>query len=113
MDDSLIWMILILTIVICDCLAVFLYQKKKIPLWVSAIGMALLVPVIVGLFINLGLSYAKTNYPEEDRVGIAFAGGFMAVFLGFHAVIVFAIGIILNIWTFVQNKRKAKKNHVL
>ena len=105
MDDSLVWMILILTIVICDCLAVFLYQKKKIPLWVSAIGMALLVPVIVVLFINLGLNYAETHYPEDDRTGIAFAGGFMAVFLGFHACIVFAIGIILNIFTLVKNKR--------
>lgn len=36
---------------------------------------------------------------------VAFAGGFLAVTLGYHAIIVFVIGVIVNIYTFVRNKK--------
>lgn len=104
--DAIVWIVLLLSIVICDYLAAYLYQKKKIPLWASAIGMALLVPVIVGSFVYLGVSYNKIVglEPGDTGEGVAFAGGFLAVILGFHAIIVFVIGVIVNIYTFVRNK---------
>ncbi|MCY9547019.1 hypothetical protein [Lysinibacillus xylanilyticus] len=104
--DAIVWIVLLLSIVICDYLASYLYKNKKIPLWASAIGMALLIPVIVGSFVYLGVSYAKAFEPDNTREGIAFAGGFMALILALNAIIMFVIGVILNIYTFVKNKRE-------
>jgi hypothetical protein len=104
--DAIVWIILLLSIVICDYLASYLYKNKKIPLWASAIGMALLIPVIVGSFVYLGVSYSKTYEPDNTREGIAFAGGFMALILALNAIIIFVIGVILNIYTFVKNRRE-------
>lgn len=98
----IVWIILLLSIVVCDYLASYLYKNKKIPLWASAIGMALLIPVIVGSFVYLGVSYVKAFEPDNTREGIAFAGGFMALILALNAIIVFVIGVILNIYTFVK-----------
>ncbi|MGE7696675.1 hypothetical protein ACQKNC_21695 [Lysinibacillus sp. NPDC094177] len=104
--DAIVWIVLLLSIVICDYLATYLYKTKKIPLWVSAIGMALLIPVIVGSFVYLGVSYAKAFEPDNTREGIAFAGGFMVVILALNAIIMFVIGVILNICTFFKNKQR-------
>jgi len=46
--DAIVWVVLLLSILICDYLATYLYQKKKFPLWATAIGMAILILVIVG-----------------------------------------------------------------
>lgn len=109
--DTIVWFTLILTIIICDWLAIHLYQTKKIPLWVSAIGMALLVPVIVGSFMFLMLKLIE-NDPTDDGTGVAFAGGFMVLFLAAHAILIFIIGVIVNIFTFVRNKLKVKKGAI-
>lgn len=109
--DTIVWFVLILTVIICDWLAIYLYQTKKIPLWVSAIGMALLVPVIVFSFVSLMLKLTE-NDPNDDGTGIAFAGGFMVLFLADHAIIIFVIGVILDIYTFIRNKLKIKKDAV-
>ena len=110
--DAIVWIVLLLSIVVCDYLAAYLYKKKKIPIWVSAIGMALLVPVIVGSFVYFGDSYNKYVglEPGDTGEGVAFAGGFIALILGLHAIIVFVIGVIFNIYTFVKSKQKAKNN---
>ncbi|MFJ8519004.1 hypothetical protein [Lysinibacillus xylanilyticus] len=102
--DAIVWIVLLLSIVICDYLASYLYKNKKIPLWASAIGMALLVPVIVGSFVYLGISYNNKIglEPGETGEGIAFAGGFIAVILALNAIIMFVIGVILNIYTFLK-----------
>lgn len=107
--DAIVWMTILLSILICDGLALYLYQKRKIPLWISAVVMALLVPVIVYSFVSLGINYANKNYENEDDVwqGIAFAGGFIAIVLAFNAIIIFVIGVILNIYTFIKKKQKA------
>lgn len=112
--DAIVWIVLLLSIVICDFLAVYLYRKKKIPLWASAIGMALFVPVIVGSFVYLGVSYNNSVglEPGDTGEGVAFAGGFLAVTLGLHAIIVFVIGVIINIYTFVK-KTKSRNHQVL
>ena len=112
--DAFVWMILILPIVICDGLAIYLYRKWKIPIWLSAIGMALLVPVIFYSFISYGMWYMERyekihGYQGGDGTGVAFAGGFLAVTLGLHAIIVFVIGVIFNIYTFIKNKLKASR----
>lgn len=111
--DAIVWIVLLLSIFICDFLAVYLYRKKKIPLWASAIGMALFVPVIVGIFIYWGVSYNNRVGLEADDTGegVAFAGGFLAVTLGLHAIIVFVIGVIINIYTLFKNAKR-QKNHV-
>ena len=106
--DTIVWFVLIFTIIICDYLATYLYRTKKIPIWVSAIGMALLVPVVVGSFMYLMLKWIE-NDPTDDGTGVAFAGGFMVLFLAAHAIIIFVIGVIINIYTFVRNKLKIKK----
>ncbi|MGE7691442.1 hypothetical protein ACQKMI_19815 [Lysinibacillus sp. NPDC097214] len=102
--DAIVWIVLLLSIVICDYLASYLYKHKKIPIWASAIGMALLIPVIVGSFMYLGINYGLE--PGDTGEGVAFAGGFMVLILAFNAIIMFVIGVILNIYTFVKNKRK-------
>ena len=91
--------------------AVYLYKKKRIPIWVSAIGMALLVPVTVFCFISFGIDSNRIVglEPDDAGEGVGFAGGFLALILGFHAIIVFVIGIIVNIYTFVKKTLKAKK----
>jgi len=101
--DAIVWIVLLLSIVICDYLASYLYKHKKFPLWASAIGMALLIPVIVGSFVYLGINYGLE--PGDTGEGVAFAGGFMVLILAFNAIIMFVIGVILNIYTFVKNKR--------
>ena len=113
--DSIVWLIIVLSIVICDGLAVFLYHKKRFPIWGSAIIIALLVPVIVYSFVALGIDYFHRNNtdPDDTGEGIGFAGGFMALVLAFNAIIMFVIGVILNIATFINNKKKRKKSHVL
>lgn len=58
--DSIVWLVIILSI-LSDGLAVYLYRKKKFPLWASAIIMALLVPVIVYSFVALGIDYFSTG----------------------------------------------------
>ncbi|MGE8001285.1 hypothetical protein ACQKOF_22085 [Lysinibacillus sp. NPDC093190] len=100
--DAIVWIVLLLSIVVCDYLAAYLYKNKKIPIWASAIGMAVLIPVIVGSFVYLGVSYAKAFEPDNTREGIAFAGGFIAVILALNSIIMFVIGVILNIYTFVK-----------
>ncbi len=106
--DSIVWIVLLLSLVICDGLAVYLYQKRKIPLWVSSIVMALLVPVIVYCFIAFGIYHANKNFdPDDTREGIAFAGGFMVLVLALNAIIMFVIGVVLNVYTFIKNKQKS------
>lgn len=107
--DAIVWMVILVSIVICDGLALYLYQKRKTPLWVSALVMALLVPVIVYIFVTLGINYANKNFENEDDIwqGIAFAGGFIAIVLAFNAIIIFVTGVILNIYTFIKRKQKA------
>ena len=106
--DAIVWMIIILSIVICDGLAVYLYKKRKIPIWLSAIGMAILVPVIVWSFVSIGIEYNNTVglEPGDTGEGVAFAGGFIAVILGFNAILVFGLGIIVNMYTFIKYKLK-------
>lgn len=106
--DSIVWLVIILSILICDGIAVYLYRKKRIPLWVSAIIIALLVPVIVYSFVALGIDYFnRTNTdPDNTGVGIAFAGGFIALVLAFNAIVMFVIGVILNIYTFIKKRKK-------
>lgn len=106
--DSIVWLIIILSIVICDGIAVYLYHKKRIPLWGSAIIIALLVPVIVYSFVASGIDYFEKNNtdPDDTGEGIAFAGGFIAIVLAFNAIIMFVIGVILNIYTFIKKKQR-------
>lgn len=106
--DSIVWLIIILSILICDGIAVYLYRKKRFPLWVSAIIIALLVPVIVFSFVVLGIDYFKrTNTdPYNTGEGIAFAGGFIAIVLAFNAIVMFVIGVILSIYTFIKKRQR-------
>ena len=88
----------------------YLYKKKKIPLWVSAIVLALLSLVIVSSFVSLGIYYGNKNPGNnagDEWQGIAFAGGFIAIVLALNAIIMFVIGVILNIYTFIKKKQKA------
>ena len=105
--EVIFWLVLLLAVGFCDYFAVFFHQKKKFPIWVSAIGMALLIPVFVGGFVYLGLNFIAFD-PDDTREGVAFAGGFMAIILVFNAIIMFMIGVILNIYMFFKNRR----NHV-
>ena len=108
--DGIVWMIIFLSIVIGDGLALYLYRKKKIPLWVSAIVFALLASVIVYSFVSLGIYYGNKNSGNDaadEWQGIAFAGGFIAIVLALNAIIMFVIGVILNIYTFIKKKQKA------
>ncbi|MER2006395.1 MAG: hypothetical protein ABS939_02990 [Psychrobacillus sp.] len=112
--DSIVWLIIVLSIVICDGLAVFLYFKKRFPIWGSAIIIALLVPVIVYSYLSLEIDYSQNNTgPDDMGEEMGFAGGFIALVLAFNAIIMFVIGVILNIATFVNNKKNRKKSHVL
>ncbi|SKA89877.1 hypothetical protein [Sporosarcina newyorkensis] len=113
--DALVWIVLFLSIVICDYVAVYLYKQKRFPLWLSAIGMALLVPVIVFSFVSVGVSYNNIVglEPDDTGEGVAFAGGFIAVVLGLHSIIVFVIGAIVSIYNFTRKTQKVKKDHVL
>ena len=106
--DSIVWLVIILSLLICDGIAVYLYRKKRIPLWVSAIIIALLVPVIVYSFVSLGIDYFKRTNTDPDNTGegIAFAGGFIAIVLAFNAIVMFVIGVILNIYTFIRKKQR-------
>ena len=106
--DSIVWLVIILSLLICDGIAVYLYRKKRIPLWVSAIIIALLVPVIVYSFVSLGIDYFKRTNTDPDNTGegIAFAGGFIAIVLAFNAIVMFVIGVILNIYTFIIKKQR-------
>lgn len=105
--DSIVWLVIILSILICDGIAVYLYRIKKFPLWASSIIIALLVPVIVYSFVSLGIDYFKrTNTdPDDTGEGIAFAGGFIALVLAFNAIVMFVIGVVLNIYTFIKKKQ--------
>ena len=110
--DSLVWLVIILSILIFDGIAVYLYRVKKFPIWASAIIIALLVPVIVYSFVSLGIDYFKrTNTdPDDTGEGIAFAGGFIAIVLAFNAIVIFVIGVILNIYTFIKKKNRKDYN---
>ncbi|WP_339176322.1 hypothetical protein MKY51_07735 [Solibacillus sp. FSL R5-0691] len=105
--DAIVWLVILLSILICDGLAVYLYRKRNFPLWTSAIIIALLVPVIVYSFVALGINYFnRTNTdPDSTGEGIAFAGGFIAIILAFNAIVMFVIGVILTIYTFIKKKR--------
>ncbi|MEG0440387.1 MAG: hypothetical protein RR587_14225 [Solibacillus sp.] len=48
---------------------------------------------------------------SEDKT-IPFAGAFMILIIALNAIIMFVIGVILNVYTFVRNKQKDKKSHV-
>ena len=105
-------LLIILYIVVSNGLALYLYRKKKIQLWISAIVMALLVPVIAYNFISLEIYYSNKN-AEDGYSDASFGGGTIAIILALNAIIMFVIGVILNIYTFIIKKQKAKKSHVL
>ena len=108
--DGIVWMVIFLTIVIGDGLALYLY-KKKFPMWVSAIVLALLSLGVVFSFVSLGIHYGNKSYngnsAGDEWQGIAFAGGFIAIVLSLNAIVLFVIGVILNIYTFIKKKQKA------
>lgn len=112
--DVYVFSVLILSIVICNYLATYLYKKRKLAVWVSAIGMVLLVPVIVYGSIYLWYLVGDIFNLElnEENETIAFAGAFMILILALNAIIIFVIGVILNIFTFIRNKQNVKKSHV-
>lgn len=84
------------------------FRKKKCPLWASAFIIALLVPVIVYSFVALGIDYFKRTNTDPDNTGegIAFVGGFIALVLAFNAIVMFVIGVILNIYTFIKREKR-------
>ena len=108
MDGSLI----ILYFVVSNGLALYLYRKKKIQLWISAIVMALLVPVIAYSIISLEIYYSNKN-TVDGYSDASFGGGTIAIILALNAIVMFVIGVILNIYTFIKKKRKARESHVL
>ncbi|WP_341323600.1 hypothetical protein NSQ62_09045 [Solibacillus sp. FSL H8-0523] len=72
--------------------------------------MALLVPVIAYSFVSLGIHYGNKNPGNEaadEWQGLAFAGGFIVIVLALNAIIMFVIGVILNIYTFIKKKQNA------
>ncbi|GGA49029.1 hypothetical protein [Psychrobacillus lasiicapitis] len=109
--DGIVWMIIFLTIVIGDGLALYLYKKKKFPIWISAIVLAFLSLGVVFSFVSLGIHYGNKSYngnsAGDEWQGIAFAGGFIAIVLALNAIVLFVIGVILNIYTFIKKKQKA------
>ncbi|MGN7478772.1 hypothetical protein ACTHOQ_13040 [Solibacillus silvestris] len=106
--DDIFVLTIILSIVICDGAAVFLYRKKRFPLWGSAIIIALLAPVISYSFVAIGISNGQPNLePDDTGEGIGYAGGFMLLVLAFNAIIMFITGVVLNIYTFIKRKQKA------
>ncbi|MEG0385990.1 MAG: hypothetical protein RR642_14670 [Solibacillus sp.] len=46
---------------------------------------------------------------ESEDETIPFAGAFMILIIALNAIIMFVIGVILNVYTFVRNKQKDKK----
>ncbi|MBD8036710.1 hypothetical protein H9635_08145 [Solibacillus sp. A46] len=108
MDGSLI----ILYFIVSNLLALYLYRKKKIQLWISGIVMALLVPVITYSFISLDIYYSNKN-TGDGYSDASFGGGTIAIILALNAIVMFVIGVILNIFTFIIKKRKARESHVL
>ena len=101
-----------LYIVVSNGLALYLYLKRKIQLWISAIAMALLVPVITYSFISLGIYYSNKN-TVDGYSDASFGGGTIAIILVLNAIVMFVIGLILNIYTFIKKKQKARESHVL
>lgn len=111
--DVYVFTVLILSIVVCDYLATYLYKKRRIAIWVSAIVIAFLIPVIVYGSLYLWYLFGDTFGLDlsEANETIAFAGFPMLVILALNAIIMFVIGVILNIYTFVRKKQKGN-NHV-
>ena len=108
MDGSLI----ILYFVVSNGLALYLYRKKKIQLWISGIVMALLVPVIAYSFISLDIYYSNKN-TGDGYSDASFGIGTIAIILAFNAIAMFVLGVFLNIYIFIKKKRKARESHVL
>ncbi|MBD8033116.1 hypothetical protein H9632_08560 [Solibacillus sp. Sa1YVA6] len=58
----------------------------------------------------------QVNSKKNNAVGYSdasFGVGVIAIILALNAILMFVIGVILNIYTFIIKKRKARESHML
>lgn len=93
--DGLIWLVLLLSLVILNYLAISLNKRNKMPFWLSGIIIGILGPVIAfisgSIFVNL----------EHNSGGTGEGAGFGAAFIGLiivaNGIIYLVIGIVSKI----------------
>jgi hypothetical protein len=103
--DGLVWFILLLLILIFDGTAIYLHKNNKMPLWLSGIIMAVIVPIFGFTLGAIFLRISRVVDPSGTHEGSAFAAAFIALTLLANALIFFISGIIIKILSFFRSKR--------
>ncbi|WP_075618620.1 hypothetical protein [Paenisporosarcina indica] len=103
--DGLVWLILLLLILLFDGTAIYLHKNNKMPLWISGIIMAVLVPILGFTIGAVFLKISRVVDPSDTHEGSAFAAAFIALVLLANALVFFISGIIIKIVRFFKSKK--------
>lgn len=97
--DSLIYLILFVSIILLNGLAILAYKKFRTPLWLSGIIIGVFGPIIsfaaMSLFMKEGSAYE----------GVGIAGAFIAIVIIINGLIILTIGIIQAIKSSSSEKK--------
>ncbi|MFT8321446.1 MAG: ABC transporter permease [Bacillus sp. (in: firmicutes)] len=104
--DGLLWIVLFSILIILNIIAINLYKKRKLPLWISGLSISILGPVLA--FIT-GYFFVKIDHSTG---GTGEGGGIAAAFLGLvivtNGIIYLMISIIFKVKHFF-NKRNVNQ----
>lgn len=100
--DGLIWLVLLLSLVVLNALAISLNKRNKMPFWLSGIIIGILGPVIAfisgSIFVNLDHSSGGTGE------GAGFGAAFIGLIIVANGIIYLIIGIATKIKSFLTQK---------
>lgn len=102
--DVLVWFILLLLILFFDGTVIHLHKINKMPLWISGIIMAILVPVLGFSIGAILLKISRVVDPSGSHEGSAFAAAFIALFLLVNALVFFVSGLIIKSVSYLKSK---------
>jgi ABC-type Co2+ transport system permease subunit len=101
--DGAIWIVLLLSLLVLNFLAISLYKKGKMPLWGSGLIIGILGPIIAFI---AGSVFVKVDQSMGgDGVGAAFGAAFIGIVIVGNGILYFIIGIISVIKNFIKQRK--------
>ncbi|AOH57464.1 ABC transporter permease [Peribacillus simplex] len=100
--DGLIWLVLVVSLLILNALAISLYKRNKMPLWLSGIVIGMLGPIIAFI---AGYFFVKIDHNSGGTgEGAGFGAAFIGLIIVANGIIYLIIGIISKVKSLINQK---------
>ncbi|MFD0050549.1 ABC transporter permease [Actinomycetes bacterium NPDC127524] len=100
--DALIWIVLLVSLLCLNIMAISLHQKNKMPLWLSGICISVIGPIIAFMSGSIFIKMAHNEGSTGEGAGIGAA--FIGLIIVANGILYFVIGIVRAIVKFAKKK---------